>query len=632
LSAESSQYRRDSQTGEIIMRTEDGHIIYKCLNEDSTAFGLLVDKYKASIFSIAYSMLRNFHDAEDVTQDVFIKAYKNLSALRRWDNFLSWLCSIAYNLCRDRIKAQSIRKENERLNRKSQKELDDSSVNSYREEQVFKSLHEALDSLPDIYREVLTLHYLGGISSEQIARILSIPYATVRQRLSRARTQLREEILTMISETYEQQRLKASFTFRIVEMVKRIKVNPVSTMKGLPWGLSLATGIMIAVMILNPYVSWFSQINAYVSSVLPSETKVLKIGEIPVDIVKTSSMAILSSEIGKGNGEEPIKPDSQNAFFLAPQGDGGTWAEKANMPTARTHFSTSVVDGKIYAIGGYTANGNTTNIEEYDPKTDKWTKKSDISTGGTGIMTAVVNEKIYAFGDASGADRAVEVYDPKNDTWTKKGKMLTPRGNSVMAVLNDEIYIIGGYSINKCVANVEVYDPKTDTWKEKKDMPTPTTNAAGCIVNDKIYVIGGATEGQGVALNTVWEYDPKNDTWSKKLNMITAKTGISASVVKGKIYIIGGDPFVADIAFSSVEKYDPQENKWESLNDMPQPTMYYSSTVVNDKIYIFGGTKVFPLQPISNVEEYTPEDLQSSISPNGKLPTTWGEMRTAMNR
>jgi len=87
---------------------------------------------------------------------------------------------------------------------------------------VFESLHEALDSLPDIYREVLTLHYLGGISGEQIARILSIPYATVRQRLSRARAQLREEILAMVSETYEQQRLKASFTFRIVEMVKRI--------------------------------------------------------------------------------------------------------------------------------------------------------------------------------------------------------------------------------------------------------------------------------------------------------------------------------------------------------------------------------------------------------------------------
>ncbi|MEK7399936.1 MAG: RNA polymerase sigma factor, partial [Candidatus Poribacteria bacterium] len=90
------------------MRTEDGEIIYKCLNEDSTAFGLLVDKYKGSIFAIAFSKLRNFHDAEDVTQDVFLKAYKNLRKLKRWDNFLAWLCSIAYNLCRDRIKSQSI--------------------------------------------------------------------------------------------------------------------------------------------------------------------------------------------------------------------------------------------------------------------------------------------------------------------------------------------------------------------------------------------------------------------------------------------------------------------------------------------------------------------------------------------
>ncbi len=60
------------------MRTEDGIIIGECLNGDSASFGLLVDKYKASIFALAYSRLRNFHDAEDTAQDVFLKAYRNL--------------------------------------------------------------------------------------------------------------------------------------------------------------------------------------------------------------------------------------------------------------------------------------------------------------------------------------------------------------------------------------------------------------------------------------------------------------------------------------------------------------------------------------------------------------------------
>jgi DNA-directed RNA polymerase specialized sigma24 family protein len=54
---------------------------------DTASFGLLVDKYKASIYALAYSRLHNFHDAEDVTQDVFLKAYENLRSLRRWGRF-----------------------------------------------------------------------------------------------------------------------------------------------------------------------------------------------------------------------------------------------------------------------------------------------------------------------------------------------------------------------------------------------------------------------------------------------------------------------------------------------------------------------------------------------------------------
>ena len=71
------------------MRTEDGHIIHKCLNGDTAAFGLLVDKYKASVYALAYSKLHNFHDAEDITQETFLKAYQKLRTLRWWDNFLA---------------------------------------------------------------------------------------------------------------------------------------------------------------------------------------------------------------------------------------------------------------------------------------------------------------------------------------------------------------------------------------------------------------------------------------------------------------------------------------------------------------------------------------------------------------
>jgi len=82
------------------MRTEDGFLVSKCLNGDQEAFGILVDKYKASIYAIAYSRLHNFQDAEDITQETFLTAYQKLPKLRHWDSFASWLYSITIILCR----------------------------------------------------------------------------------------------------------------------------------------------------------------------------------------------------------------------------------------------------------------------------------------------------------------------------------------------------------------------------------------------------------------------------------------------------------------------------------------------------------------------------------------------------
>ncbi len=81
------------------MRMEDGCIIQECLNGKPQAFGMLVDKYKEGIFAFVYADLRNFHDAQDVTQEVFLQAYRDLRGLRRYESFAFWLYRIAYRCC-----------------------------------------------------------------------------------------------------------------------------------------------------------------------------------------------------------------------------------------------------------------------------------------------------------------------------------------------------------------------------------------------------------------------------------------------------------------------------------------------------------------------------------------------------
>ena len=215
-----------------------------------------------------------------------------------------------------------------------------------------ESVREALDELPEIYREALTLHYFGGMSIKDIARAIGASPTAVGVRLSRGRAQLKEEMIAIMNTTFEGQRLQAGFTFRVVEAVKRMKINPMPRMAGLPLGLSLAMGIIITVLSLSPHISIPSDMLIPAGSPLPLEAKVLKAGEIPVDLLETSQISLMASKQGYGHGSKPKLPHQQVALFMAPQAEGDKWTDKAGMPTPRLSFGSAVVGGKLYAIGG----------------------------------------------------------------------------------------------------------------------------------------------------------------------------------------------------------------------------------------------------------------------------------------
>ncbi len=179
------------------MRTEDGYIIQQCLDGNSAAFGLLVEKYKKGIYALAYSDLRNFHDAQDITQEVFIKAYQKLRTLKRWDNFVGWLYRITSNECKMLIRARSRRPDQEFMGDQDQDILDHPAMDSHRESAMYESVREALDSLPEIYSQVLTLRYFGGMNIREISRFLGTSPSTIDRRLKEARIRLKEEMIVM---------------------------------------------------------------------------------------------------------------------------------------------------------------------------------------------------------------------------------------------------------------------------------------------------------------------------------------------------------------------------------------------------------------------------------------------------
>ena len=280
----------------------------------------------------------------------------------------------------------------------------------------------------------------------------------------------------------------------------------------------------------------------------------------------------------------------------------------ANMPTSRDSLTTSSVNDKIYAIGGYTpAYGAISTVEMYDPKTDRWETKAPMPTKRDNLSSAVVDGKIYAIGGLNQATKTyhkdIEVYDPTTNTWETKTPMPTGRYGAASAVVDGKIYVIGGQTSSSSRTNVvEVYDPKTDTWETKTPMLTGRSNLTAAAINGKIYCVGGWDSNANV-LTTLEVYDPATDTWERKKSMSKERVFLASAVVTNKMYIIGG--YDKSNRLSIVEEYDPKTDTWTSKANMIKGRSSLGCSVANGRIYCIGGRSATSHE--NTVEAYLPK-------------------------
>jgi N-acetylneuraminic acid mutarotase len=246
------------------------------------------------------------------------------------------------------------------------------------------------------------------------------------------------------------------------------------------------------------------------------------------------------------------------------------WTVKAPMPTPRYLFGVATCKNKIYSIGGFAwVNGTETPYsvnEVYDPATDTWQTKQPMPTSRFDLTASVVNGKIYLIGGSTGATQVPpsegtvgmnEVYDVANDSWTTKEPIPYPVQGYSSAVCDGKIYILGQFS-------TQIYDPANNTWTRGAAMPGQVVNAAavattGVNAPKQIYVFGGASyelySMLGTSLTQV--YYPQNDTWSYGTPMPTAREYLTAAVVDDMIYVIGGSVGLTLTDVANNEVYTP---------------------------------------------------------------------------
>lgn len=171
---------------------KDQQYITKVLEGDTNAFSYLVDRYKNMVFSLAYKMTKNREEAEEVSQDTFIKAYTNLSKFKGDSKFSTWLYRIAYHTALDGIKK----------NKKSSNTLDIEecthhqihSVNDIlqgieRKERAL-IMNDCLLKLPEDERSIIWMFYYDELSLREIIEVTSLSEANIKVKLHRARKKL----------------------------------------------------------------------------------------------------------------------------------------------------------------------------------------------------------------------------------------------------------------------------------------------------------------------------------------------------------------------------------------------------------------------------------------------------------
>ena len=236
------------------MKANDVDLIQRVLDGDQSAFTALVNKYQKSVHALVWRKIGDFHIAEEITQDVFLKVYKRLSTLKRPELFRGWLYVIATRDCVSWLRKKELPTKS--LDAMSTVELEEVCYAQYeanrgdeaRIEHQREFVKRLLQKLPESERTVVTLYYLAEMKSEDISRFLGVSSNTVRSRLRRARERLEKEE-HMIHEVLGSFQIPANLTENIMREIAKIKpVSPSVSKPWLPWGLSFASTFLVILM------------------------------------------------------------------------------------------------------------------------------------------------------------------------------------------------------------------------------------------------------------------------------------------------------------------------------------------------------------------------------------------------
>lgn len=184
------------------MLISDEELMERCSNGDMVAFELIMLRYKDAIFNFTYHFLADYHRAEDISQETFLRVLKNSGKYKSRDRFKTWLYRIAANLCKNELRNTKRHKtlslEDSALEIENLSSYIYSSPDkSYEKKEISRLVKRLIEALPEDQRMAIVMREYQDLSYEEIASVLKCSLGAVKSKIHRARQNIKEMFTKM---------------------------------------------------------------------------------------------------------------------------------------------------------------------------------------------------------------------------------------------------------------------------------------------------------------------------------------------------------------------------------------------------------------------------------------------------
>ena len=533
------------------MKNSDVELIHRTLDGDDSAFSELVKKYQKAVHTLVWRKIGDFHIAEEITQDTFLKAYQRLGTLKQPQRFTGWLYVIAANNCKMWLRKKRL--QTQPLEETDSAQLEKATYSRYVIEENERTIGEAkrevvkqlLATLQESDRTVITLHYFSEMSAAEIGAFLGVSVNTIKSRLRRAQQRLKREE-PIVREALEHFQITPHLTENIMREISRLKpITPSGGKPIVPWAVSAATALFIFLImgVSSQYLARFQKpynIDAH------SETTV-EIIDARV-VLDTQAKPALRNQAGRF--ETPGQNNGAGPQLSEPVTLGAAQIEKETRPSTQEQWvqgsgpQGGIISGLFLSSRGDMYAASPVGIYRFPANASAWTLiNASVAPKGLTLM-AERDETLYLV-----STREVYTSTDRGENWQSLGRR--PKGEAIGFVITDNgLYLALAKQIFR----------STDAgkqWIPLDDEATDRINYAIAAIENTVFI--GTNRGLYRSYSDILE----------KLPVDTTKTILSLAVSERNLYVGTGPDFSelatpeGRVAYMGQVMTDDNSSLWE---------------------------------------------------------------------